>query len=59
MLENGSVILEHQDFVEDMNTVQCWDGDDGWLLNIVHRSIYGFNALAIHTREETPCEEYG
>jgi hypothetical protein len=45
MVEYGSIILEHRDFVEDMNTVQFWDGDDGWLLNIVHKNIYGFDSL--------------
>ena len=45
MVEYGSIILEHRDFVEDMNTVQFWDGDDGQLLNIVHKNIYGFDAL--------------
>jgi hypothetical protein len=45
MVEYGSIILEHRDFVEDMNTVQFWDGADGWLLNIVHKNIYGFDSL--------------
>jgi hypothetical protein len=28
-----------------MTRFEFWDGDDGWLLNIVHKNIYGYDAL--------------
>jgi hypothetical protein len=45
MVAYGSIMLEHRDAVEDMHTVQFWDGADGWLLNIVHKNMYGFDSL--------------
>lgn len=45
LVEYGSIIVEHREFVEQMNQVQLHPGDDGYVMNIIQLHSNGFDAV--------------
>ena len=45
MVEYGSIIVEHREFVEHFNKVQLAPGDEGYVMNIIQLHRNGFDVL--------------
>jgi hypothetical protein len=45
MVEYGSILVEHREFVEYFNRVQLSPGDEGYVMNIIQLHRNGFDVL--------------